>query len=124
MTFNLDGVIVPDALIEAARSVRRKGGKVYLMRPEKFEPLLVDDGDAKQLCDNCHGIGHLGLAVMVGGPFDYLPQGGSGDDTPAPTFIDGKWYLQKTNRHKYTCPVCNGSGGFVQRQAQVQSINL
>ena len=122
MTFNLDGVLVPDDLVEAARSVKSSGGMVYLMRPEPFRALLVDQKDAKQLCNNCNGIGHIGLAVMVGGPFDYLPTTGKGDDSPSATFIDGKWYLQKTNRHKYTCPVCSGSGGYVQPQAQERAL--
>ena len=124
MTSKLNGVMVPEALIDAARNVRRKGGKVYLMRPEPFVPLLVEEKNAKQLCNNCNGIGHIGLAVMVGGPFDHLPQGGNGDDSPHPTFIDESWYLQKTNRHKYTCPVCHGSGGYVQPTPRKQELAL
>ena len=124
MTSNINGILVPDALVEAANTVKRKGGRVYLIRPEAYEPLLVDEGDAKQLCDNCNGIGHLGLSVIVGGPFEAVPPSGGGDDSAKATSIDGKWYLQKTNRNKYFCPVCNGSGGFVERQAKPQSINL
>ena len=124
MTSNINGIIVPDELMGAANSVKRKGGRVYLIRPEAYEPLLVDAADSKQLCDNCNGIGHLGLSVIVGGPFDAVPPSGGGDDSPKATHIDGKWYLQRTNRNKYTCPICNGSGGYVQRQAKPQSINL
>lgn len=109
----ISGIAVSEDLYQQVVAAKNRGSKCYLIRPE-----VVGEADPdwmrvaeEAFCLNCHGAGSIGFQLITGGPYNHVPStqvnGG-----PRATFIDGKWYLQKTRES--TCPVCHGNGTFTE----------
>jgi hypothetical protein len=109
MNRKLNDTTVPEAMFQKVASLKRTGGKVFL---------VIGDDRALQPrhCRNCNGTGAVGMQYFTGGPFDAtptiqnkLPNANNPNDVPArATFVDGKWYKQKTR--SWPCPPCEGTG--------------
>ena len=119
----LGDVFVSDELYQQASAVKSSGGKVFLVLPE-----IIGDEGAK-LCSNCKGPGGIGLQIFVGGPYDFIPtiknggkfrSDGMEETHPRATFYEEKWYKQKTRTYK--CPVCEGTGAFVNRPGRSREL--
>jgi hypothetical protein len=107
----ISGIAVSEELYQQVVAAKNRGSKCYLVRPE-----VVGEGDpdwmherAESFCLNCHGVGSIGFQLVVGGPYNHVPNTAI-DKGPRATFIDGAWYLQKTRES--TCPICGGTGAF------------
>ena len=104
-------IAVSNQLYEVAVGVKRRGGRVFVTRPDLPEHGATWSAEYRDMfCGNCHGLGKLGLQVIAGGPFEKVPATNSGGEETGSraTYMDGRWYLQKTREH--TCPICGGSG--------------
>jgi hypothetical protein len=111
----LDGTWVTLDLLNQAKDVKRRGSRVFMVKPE------VTDEDVTEIqkqyghyCDNCHGSGQLILQYFVAGPFDNPPGGphNTCQDTKDNPRIrtgmvihNGQYYLGRMIG--FRCPVCN-----------------
>ncbi|KPJ95387.1 MAG: hypothetical protein AMJ53_02890 [Gammaproteobacteria bacterium SG8_11] len=109
MSRKLNNTNVPEKLFNEATSIKRQGGKVFLV--------IGDDRALKPgHCHNCNGTGAVGYQFFTGGPYDatptiqnMLPSPNQPNNVSArATFHDGKWYRQKTRT--FACPDCEGTG--------------
>lgn len=91
---------LPHAAINDARAVRARGGKVFACRPF-LPPPLLDSERPPDTCQNCNGVGYVGLDIITGGPYD-TPDNAKQHFT----WIDGKYFKHEIK--EYTCPVCLG----------------
>ena len=121
----LNDTAVPDDVYGEVAAIKRQGGKVFLVHPE-----MVGDEGIK-LCKNCFGIGSIAIQVITGGPYEFVPAiqvkaiirpDGSRETPARATWIDGKWYKQKTRSHD--CPVCSGSGAYVATPGRAKPLAL
>lgn len=121
----LNDTAVSDKVYGEVQALKRKGGKVFLVLPELL------GGEGAKLCTNCAGIGKIGIQVITGGPYEFVPAiqvhaiklpNGKEDIPARATWIDGKWYKQKTRTHD--CPVCSGTGAYVATPGRAKPLAL
>ncbi len=108
----LNGYQVSQAMIDAAQSLRRQGGRVYITVPGALPAGFDDSG----VCHNCGGVGTLYLEYITGGPYDTPPAHKPGTDNdgkrigpsvhPSWFVEEGKWYSLTMN--PFHCVVCQG----------------
>lgn len=111
--------LVPDDLYRDAKAYRDRGAKVFLVVPKDDTPDDVRRPDPPVDCQNCNGLGNLGLQVIVGGPYDFVPATEPGNGNPTAGTINGKWYKLLFVPKRYICPVCRGSGGYTHIRPQL-----
>jgi DNA replication protein DnaC len=87
MTQTIDGLTLPDEMVNACRASKRNG--------QQFVVRVTSGGP----CANCGGAGYLYVLMLMASSL-YPP----GLGKPA-TFEAGKWWHY--NRIAYACPVCN-----------------
>ncbi len=102
--FMLAGRQVARELFDAVQVAKRNGRRVVLViLPEHGDELDVPKG----VCVNCLGAEHMGIDVLIAGPFRNAPSGKSDEDGGAvlrPAWYNGAWW--QVARQFAPCPIC------------------
>ena len=121
MHYQLNDRNVPEGMRQRAITVKKNGGKVFLVLPvlefgdeaeERMKAALAD----KTYCANCEGTGKLGLEVFTGGPYT------NATDKKHVTYFEGSYYVHDIIL--FHCPDCSGSGLFGRQNPQPAGVNL
>jgi hypothetical protein len=121
MPYTLNNVNIPDGMYQRAQTVRKRGGKVFLVVPAlnyedeaeaRTRAALVD----KTYCGNCDGCGKVGLEIFTGGPFN------NAQDKRHVTYYEGACYVHDVVL--FDCPDCVGSGLFTRQVPREKELQL
>ena len=121
MQYHLNDTIVPEGMHSRASSVKKRGGKVFLVVPtldfdDEAEARTKAALAGKSFCANCDGSGKLLLQVFTGGPYK------TAAGLRHVTWHEGSWYIQETVQ--FVCPECRGSGLLVGQAPKPEPVNL
>jgi hypothetical protein len=127
----VNDIAVSDDMYGKILAARQAGSKCFLTIPERLKKDDLSYHRVSEFCVNCNAAGKIGLQVITGGPYEYVPaievKGWNeklqkDDPGPRATVIDDKWWKQKTR--EYTCPVCHGSGIYVEMPGRAKTLDL